>query len=192
MIRDQYVREYWYDHEGCDKLIDFFHVADDMGETSAGRVGGATDATSIVQTDKKISTEVSFEDAWQGKFGDDVWGLHHYMDWITESYIDYWRHFELPGEIAVQVLPQIQYYKPNEGFFFPHVDAEAAVMERQLVYITYLNDVPDGGTIMVNNDMTITAKKGKTVIFPAGITHKHVGQISKKHHKYICTGWVEW
>jgi len=62
-----------------------------------------------------------------------------------------------------------------------------------LVYITYLNSVPDGGTIMVNNDgFTIHAEKGKTVIFPAGITHKHVGEISQSHEKYICTGWVEW
>tara|TARA_B100000287_G_scaffold271187_1_gene255340 strand:+ start:925 stop:1491 length:567 start_codon:yes stop_codon:yes gene_type:complete len=187
---DRYVRDYWYDHDGCDKIIDMFKVAHEKGHTVPGKVGGGD--ASDVKEDRKKSTEISFEDVWNGVLGEDVWGLHDYMDWITECYTDYWNHFGLPGDIGIRVLPQVQYYKPNEGFFFPHIDAEAEVMTRQLVYITYLNDVPDGGTILVNNDMTITAKKGKTVIFPAGITHKHVGQISKKHHKYICTGWVEW
>ena len=101
--------------------------------------------------------------------------------------------FVLPPPIGIKTLPQIQYYQPGEGYFYPHIDAEALVKDRVLVYITYLNDCPDGGTIMVNNDgFTIHAQKGKTVIFPAGITHKHVGEISQTHEKYICTGWVEW
>ena len=134
-----------------------------------------------------------FEDIWNGEMGDDVWGLRDYMDFVTDCYSDYWEHFKLPPPIGIRVLPQIQYYKPGEGYYFPHIDAESAVMSRVLVYITYLNDVPDGGTIMVNNDgFTIHAEKGKTVVFPATFTHKHVGEISQTHEKYICTGWVEW
>ena len=34
--------------------------------------------------------------------------------------------------------------------------------------------------------------KGNTVIFPAGLTHKHRGQISEEHEKYIITGWLWW
>ena len=64
-------------------------------------------------------------------------------------------------------------------------------MSRVLVYITYLNDVPDGGTIMVNNDgFTIHAEKGKTVVFPATFTHKHVGEISRHTRNIsVLDGW---
>ena len=37
---------------------------------------------------------------------------------------------------------------------------------------------------------TIKAEKGKTLIWPAGFTDTHRGQISKKHVKYIVTGWI--
>ena len=189
-MTDRYIRDYWYDHDGCDKIIDMFKVAHEEGLTEPGKVGGGD--KSDIRPERKDSMEVSFEDVWQGVIGDDVWGLQDYMNWITVCYNDYWDHFDLPPPIGIRTLPQVQYYKPGGGFFFPHIDAEAEVMSRVLVYITYLNDVPDGGTIMVNNDMTISARKGKTVIFPAGITHKHVGEISQTQEKYICTGWVEW
>ena len=56
--------------------------------------------------------------------------------------------------------------------------------------MTYLNDVPDGGTEFLYQQLTIKARKGKTVIWPANYTHPHRGQISHKHEKYIMTGWL--
>ena len=185
---DQYIREYWGDPEQSDKLIEFYKEAHKQG-----RVGSIDHPEGRPEPDKKKSTEMPFEDIWNGEMGEDVWGLRNYMDFITDCYSDYWEHFKLPPPIGIKVLPQIQYYQAGEGYYFPHIDAEASVMSRVLVYISYLNDVPDGGTIMVNNDgFTIHAQKGKTVLFPATFTHKHVGEISKEHEKYICTGWVEW
>jgi len=190
---DQYIREYWGDPEQCDKLIQFYKDATAANMTKEGRVGSIDCPEGRPQPDKKKSTEMPFEDVWNGELGDDVWGLRDYMNFVTDCYSDYWEHFKLPPPIGVKILPQIQYYQPNEGYKFAHIDAESAVKSRVMVYITYLNDVPDGGTIMVNNDgFTIHAEKGKTVIFPATFTHKHVGEISKTHEKYICTGWVEW
>ena len=55
--------------------------------------------------------------------------------------------------------------------------------------MTYLNDVSDGGTMFKNQDLTVPAKKGLTVIWPAGFTHVHKGQVSLKQEKYIVTGW---
>ena len=190
---DQYIREYWCEPEHCDKLIEFYKEAHRQGRTKVGNVGSIDCPEGRPQLDKKKSTEMPFEDIWNGEMGADVWGLRNYMDFITDCYSDYWEHFALPPPIGIKVLPQIQYYKPGEGYYFPHIDAESTVMSRVLVYISYLNDVPDGGTIMVNNDgFTIHAEKGKTVVFPATFTHKHMGEISQTHEKYICTGWVEW
>ena len=185
MKSDQYVREYWCDNQICDGIIDYFKYADKFGETADGKTSEGLDYSI------KKSTEVSFSNVWDGMFGDDIWKLHDYVDLVAGFSVDYINHFDLPGTFKFD-LPQVQYYRPNEGYFAPHVDAcPPDYMDRVLVYITYLNDVPDGGTILTNNDMTITAVKGKTVFFPTGITHVHAGQISKKHEKYICTGWIK-
>ena len=146
---DQYIREYWGDPEQCDKLIKFFKQADAEGRTKVGNVGSIDHPEGRPDLTKKKSTEMPFEDVWNGEMGADVWGLRTYMDFITDCYTDYWTHFALPPPIGIRILPQIQYYKPGEGYFFPHIDAESTVMSRVLVYISYLNDVPDGGTIMV-------------------------------------------
>ena len=57
--------------------------------------------------------------------------------------------------------------------------------------MTYLNDVPDGGTEFYYQETTTKAKKGDTVIWPTEWTHTHKSQVSKKHEKYIATGWLE-
>ena len=82
----------------------------------------------------------------------------------------------------------IQHYKPGEGFYAWHHERGEIAMHRELVFMTYLNDVPDGGTEFLYQDLTTTAKKGKTLIWPANYTHIHRGQISKTQEKYIITG----
>jgi hypothetical protein len=61
--------------------------------------------------------------------------------------------------------------------------------DRVLVFMTYLNDVEDGGTIFKYQNITMPAKKGLTVIWPAHFSHVHKGQITNKGEKYIVTGW---
>jgi len=86
----------------------------------------------------------------------------------------------------------IQHYKPGQGFKAWHTERANVTMNRSLVYMTYLNDVPDGGTHFYYQDMTVEAKKGKTLIWPADFTHIHKGQISHEHEKYIVTGWFSY
>ena len=86
----------------------------------------------------------------------------------------------------------IQHYKPGQGFKAWHTERANVTMNRSLVYMTYLNDVPDGGTQFYYQDMTVEAKKGKTLIWPADFTHIHKSQISYEHEKYITTGWFSY
>ena len=60
---------------------------------------------------------------------------------------------------------------------------------RHLVFMTYLNDVPDGGTEWYHQDLYVPAKKGYTVIWPAEWTHFHRGRVSNTSEKKIITGW---
>ena len=59
-----------------------------------------------------------------------------------------------------------------------------------MVFMTYLNDVTDGGeTEFYHQQLKIKPKKGLTVIWPAGYTHVHRGITSNTETKYIATGW---
>jgi hypothetical protein len=56
--------------------------------------------------------------------------------------------------------------------------------------MTYLNDVTDGGgTEFFHQNITTTAVKGKTLIWPSDWTFTHRGQVSPTQDKYIITGW---
>jgi hypothetical protein len=51
-------------------------------------------------------------------------------------------------------------------------------LKRILVFMTYLNDVDDGGTEFKNQNIICPAKKGLTIIWPTDWTHTHRGQVS--------------
>ena len=86
--------------------------------------------------------------------------------------------------------PQIQYYKPGQGFKLWHCERIAKNHQRCLVFMTFLNDVLEGGTHFKYQNLTVPAEKGLTLIWPTDFTHTHKGQITKKHEKYILTGWL--
>jgi len=84
----------------------------------------------------------------------------------------------------------IQYYKPNGGFKKWHSERGSLLdTNRVLVFMTFLNNVPGGGTMFKYQKLTVPAKKGLTLIWPTDFTHTHKGEISKTHEKYIITGW---
>jgi hypothetical protein len=58
--------------------------------------------------------------------------------------------------------------------------------------MTYLNDVPDGGTAWKYQDFEIEAKKGLSVIWPSDFTHTHKGIVSHTSEKWIATGWFNY
>ena len=85
----------------------------------------------------------------------------------------------------------IQHYAPNEGYFEWHNERTTTNSpERALVWMTYLNDVDDGGeTEFKYQNLKIKSQKGKTLIWPTDFTHTHRGITSPTQHKYIITGW---
>ena len=85
----------------------------------------------------------------------------------------------------------VQKYKPGEGFYSYHYERTGEkTWGRHLVFMTYLNDVPNGGTDFKYQKLKSPAKEGLTLIWPADWTHTHKGVISNKHEKYIATGWI--
>jgi len=88
--------------------------------------------------------------------------------------------------------PRVQRYEPGNYYDHPHCenDGSPGVEFRHLVYMTYLNDIHDGGgTEFIHQNLITPAEKGLTLIWPAAWTHYHQGVVAPKDTKYIITGW---
>ncbi|MGL4612584.1 MAG: 2OG-Fe(II) oxygenase [Shewanella sp.] len=91
----------------------------------------------------------------------------------------------------------IQKYQKDKGGY-PHWHSEQfpqhghnEALHRVLLYMFYLNDVPDGGeTEFYYQQRCVRPKKGTIVLAPAGFTHTHRGNMPKSNDKYIVTSWV--
>lgn len=86
----------------------------------------------------------------------------------------------------------IQHYPIGGGFKEWHTERNSADfpdVTRHLVFMTYLNDVDDGGTQFFHQGLTIKAERGLTLIWPADWTFVHRGQVSNTKEKWIITGW---
>ena len=85
--------------------------------------------------------------------------------------------------------------KYNSGDHFSHLHSERvslASLHRLFAWVTYLNNVDDGGTTNFEYyDIKVKPEIGKTLIWPAEWTHAHTGSILKSGTKYIITGWIQ-
>ena len=88
----------------------------------------------------------------------------------------------------------IQHYmKGEQAYHAWHSEKSFYVdvtIPRHLTFVTYLNDVPEGGeTEFLYQKVRIKPKKGTTVIFPVEWMFTHRGLPSEFYDKYIVTGW---
>jgi len=95
----------------CDRLIDLFHVADEKELTYAGRVGGG----SVIPEIKKSKDFFIEDGAPCGSAQDFKFDL--YKEELDSFINDYLETLKIAGqEFVMKRLPQIQYYKPGDGF----------------------------------------------------------------------------
>ena len=83
-------------------------------------------------------------------------------------------------------------YLPGQHFQKMHCERMGiSSLHRLFAFMTYLNDVKEGGSTYFNHyDLEIKPKKGLTLIWPAEWTHSHKGNILISGEKYIITGWL--
>ena len=86
----------------------------------------------------------------------------------------------------------IQKYNTKGHYNRIHCERDGiASSHKLLAWMTYLNDVEDGGeTVFVNQNIEVKPEIGKTLIWPADWTHAHTGEIVNSGSKYIITGWM--
>ena len=182
---DQFVRGYKIPDEVCDNLTNWFNNSPQL-YSDVKRVHNNSEEEKI-----KFSTDITITPELCNKEE----SIFNYMTYLNECIKEYVDKFESLHQLNLGFKNgwNIQWYKPNEGYFAPHFERSNNIntMDRVLVFMTYLNDVEEGGTEFIYQGLKLNAMKGNTWIWPADFTHTHVGQICSKH-KYIATGWVEY
>jgi len=176
----------WFmDESICDKMLKYFYdnpQIHNIGKAYFGDEGG----NNIVK-DIKESVEIQIPSNFLGKPFDEY---RNSLQIILEKYIQKYNYLDGVPKFNINEDYMIQTYSKGGGFKTWHAESCTPLMcKRLLVFMTYLNDVPDGGTMFRDQDIIIPAKKGLTLIWPAGFTHVHKGQITDKHEKAIVTGW---
>jgi len=166
----------------CDNVINYY-------KKSNNKLPGVQyfDGESKVDLESKESTDVSF-------YSHNCSELSSYFDLLgicLKRYLNKYYYSNQVEKFSIIEQVNIQHYPKNGGFKTWHMENSGGIKNiyRHLVFMTYLNDVDDGGTEFLYQGLKTPAKKGLTVIWPATWTHTHKGQISKTKEKYIITGW---
>ena len=187
----QFIGDFSIDPALCDRLIELHRACDRQGLVKAGRMYNAGQNSASVDAKKKDSLDVAVGDIPNEL--QDEYGVPLYIRELqrcTHEYLQRYRHLQV-AKFGVTESPVIQHYRPGGGFKAEHFErSNLATSTRMLVWMTYLNDVTDGGgTRFVYQDRTFDARRGRSLIWPTDFTHTHVGVVSPTEHKYIITGW---
>lgn len=169
----------------CDGLIEYFE-----SNTLKQRKGVVTGGYS---SEIKTSRDISISPKALNQPGHDV--FHTYFDHLFSCHKDYlvqWPFLE--GMASSLEIGKFNLRKYERGDHFQQVHTERsnmATLHRVLAWMTYLNDVEEGGsTYFQHYDIDIQPKKGLTLLWPAEWTHAHRGNVLKMGQKYIITGWL--
>ena len=166
----------WYleDTSICDKLIEWHKVTPDKG--------------SFADKDIKDSIDCRLQDNMQL--------TEEYVPLLQSCLLEYIKKYKWCDKYSPFTITDginIQYYKPTAGYHAWHTErymANYPAVSRHLVFMTYLNDVDDGGeTEFYHQQLKVKPEKGLTLIWPADWTFTHRGITSLTEEKYIVTGW---
>ena len=174
-----FIGEYQVSDQAVNELIDYWHS--NKANAEDGRVGNG-------KLDEKVKKSLEIMIA-----PEDLANLL-YKDELLKCLKQYTSKYKFADDVefyGINHRPKIQYYDKGWGFYKWHIenDGNPSVINRHLVFSTYLNDVENGGTEFLYQDCVTKAKKGSTIIFPAGWTHAHPVRRRNDQDKYIITGW---
>jgi len=165
----------------CDDLVTLFKESEEYQQP------GVVGPPPRIDPDEKRSTEVPIHPSYNHLT---MVVYKNFIGKIINLYEKKYPEVEEFSKFGMIESCQIQHYKPGEGFKKWHFERSSKAENRCLVFMTYLNNVPDAGTHFKYQDLTTPAEKGLTLIWPTDFTHTHKGQITKTHEKYILTGWL--
>ena len=176
----------WYadDTSFCDELIHWHKTDPD----NVNQSGSFYDGNNVIDKNIKESIDASFSvDTLEWlKFGK---VLSQCSELYSKKY-----DYSICSGYSVKSPFGVQWYPVGGGYKSWHAERvvnDPSTIARHLVFMTYLNDVDDGGTDFFHQNITVKAEKGLTIIWPADWTFTHRSQVSHTKEKYVVTGWFE-
>jgi predicted 2-oxoglutarate/Fe(II)-dependent dioxygenase YbiX len=168
--------------EICREMIARFEAKTD--QQYPGRIGQHEDVEKSIKqsTDLRISGRADWKDIDTAL-----------VQSITRAFSEMARSFPF---FAANSFKDMGYnlQRTNTGEYYHwHVDGGPGVFsQRQLVAVWYLNDVqgPGGETEFAHQEVKVTPKEGRLVLFPPFWTHLHRGATVERGVKYIATTWI--
>lgn len=170
----------------CDRFIEYFKNSKDK------QLPGTTSKFGNTLVDKEVKDSIDV-----GIYFDE--NLTIWQEYLKENQKicnEYIKEFVFADGYAawgITGFTNIQYYPPNGGYKKWHTERTSTNFPettRHLVFMTFLNDVSDGGeTEFLYQKIKVQPRKGLTLIWPADWTHTHRGIPSPSQEKYILTGW---
>ena len=173
------------DTDMCDEIVNFFEA--NPADQGAGAIGGGVDESQKKTTDIPIKPKQLEQEKYKI--------FNTYINNVVNCFNDYkeqWPFLKTIKGMEIGTF-NLQKYSPGGHFSAVHTErACSSTMHRVLAFMTYLNDVEEGGeTSFHYYDINVQPKKGKTIIWPAEWTHAHYGGVVKQGCKYIVTGWIQ-
>ena len=165
----------------CKNMVERFEAAAD--EQYQGHIGQTVSKDQSVKrsTDLVVSGKEHWKDIDKQLFQ----SLARALGSLRETYPYFGGAFKDMGYGIQRTLPGEYYHW--------HIDGGShSFSHRQLVAIWYLNDVegPGGETAFRYQEVTITPRTGKLIVFPPFWTHEHRGVTLQHGVKYLATTWV--
>ena len=173
------------DKKLCKEIIDFFENNSDL--QIKGTTGGGVDESIKKSTDITIKPENLKDEKYKV--------FNKYFENLYQCFTDYKEQYDFLKTFVkkIHIGPfNIQKYLPGGHFGRLHAERTGmAHIHRIFAWMTYLNDVDDGGTTDFDYyKVKVKPETGKTLIWPAEWTHAHRGSVLNGGEKYIITGWL--
>ena len=176
----------WYIPKSiCNNLIKLFNKNKQLGKTHEGLF--LRDSKKIVLKKIKDSEDLCL---YPSDDRLEVYNYRKHLQSCLNNYINKYPDADKMSKYNVTQNYNIQHYNPGGGYKNWHSERGLIINStRVLVFMTYLNDVEDGGTDFKYQKLTSPAQQGLTLIWPSEWTHTHRSQVSLTKNKYIVTGW---
>ena len=178
--------------EYCDEAIKYFENAEKAGLVADRKViepeqprYEVSDYNTGFSAEKTINTtpcQVLLKDY-----------LYYFWGNVYKPYAE---RYDIVNKAATHKVYSVKMQRTEPGQAFHKWHFEQMSREnciRIMTFITYLNDVEEGGeTEFLYYPRRVEARKGRTILFPGSFTHVHRGNQPLSGTKYILTGWLEY
>lgn len=198
-----------FSEDDCRKFIDFFEEVlsnksifecEDLSAEGVDFDSLPEITQTVLKTGAYQNGKNQFEESYLGRSDDslflnllstDLSGVTYEI--LQQAFNEYCIEYPTLRTSRISTVDiKMQRTPPGGGYHIWHDErCEWGVDHRQVVWMIYLNDMPEGEaeTEFYYQKLRVNPKAGRLVMWPAAYTHVHRGNIVFSQNKYVITGW---